>query len=91
MLIKLQQIKKINPKACIGTDIIVGFPGETEKEFQETYEFLQKAPIDKIHVFRYSKRPGTPAEEFLNEPTPQEKHERSRLLIEMEKQNKNIR
>jgi len=85
MLEKLEKIKSINPKAFIGTDIIVGFPGEGEKEFKETYEFLQKAPIDKIHVFRYSKRPGTPAEKLLNEPSPQEKRKRSRLLIEMEK------
>jgi len=90
MLEKLQKIKKINPDAFIGTDIIVGFPGETDKEFQETYNFLQQAPIDKIHVFRYSERPGTPAKKFPNEPTPAEKRERSRLLIEIEKNN-NIR
>jgi len=90
MLEKLQKIKKINPDAFIGTDIIVGFPGETEKEFKETYNFLKSAPIDKIHVFRYSERPGTPAKKFPNEPTPAEKRERSRLLIEIEKNN-NIR
>ena len=91
ILKKLQKIKKINPNAFIGTDIIVGFPGETDKKFQETYEFLKTAPIDKIHVFRYSPRPGPAAEKFPNEPTPAEKRERSRELIEMEKQNKNIR
>jgi threonylcarbamoyladenosine tRNA methylthiotransferase MtaB len=85
ILKKLQQIKRINPKAFIGTDIIVGFPGETEREFQETYKFLTSAPIDKIHVFRYSSRPGTAAEKFPDELSPQEKQKRSQLLIEMKK------
>lgn len=80
---KLQNIKKINPKAVIGTDIIVGFPGEGEKEFQETYEFLKKSPIDKIHVFRFSPRPGTASEilkKQYKEVTPEEIHKRSKLL-----------
>jgi len=89
ILKKLRKIKEINSKAFIGTDIIVGFPGETEKEFNETYEFLQNAPIDKIHVFRFSLRPGTAAEKLLKvykEPTPKEKHERSKILLELNKQ-----
>jgi len=89
MLEKLQKIKKINPNAFIGTDIIVGFPGETDKEFQETYNFLQKAPIDKIHVFRFSLRPGTAAEKLIKiygEPTPQEKRERAKLILELNKE-----
>ena len=85
ILKKLLKIKAINPHAFIGTDIIVGFPGETDKEFQETYDFLKTAPIDKIHVFRYSKRPGTRAEILLNEPSPQEKQKRSQKLIELGK------
>jgi threonylcarbamoyladenosine tRNA methylthiotransferase MtaB len=81
---KITRIKKMNPKAFIGTDIIVGFPGETEREFKETYEFLKNAPIDKVHVFRFSSRPGTAAEKFKNiykKPTPQEKHERAQLIL----------
>ncbi|MFA6531218.1 MAG: radical SAM protein, partial [Candidatus Micrarchaeia archaeon] len=81
---KLKEIKRINPKAFIGTDIIVGFPGETEKEFQETYEFLKSAPIDKIHVFRFSPRPGTAAEKFgkiYGEPTAEEKRKRSKMIL----------
>lgn len=81
---KLQKIKSINPQAFIGTDIIVGFPGEGENEFRETYEFLKTAPIDKIHVFRFSPRPQTAAEKLiktLGEPTPKEKRERSKLLL----------
>ena len=82
---KMKRIKEMNPKAFIGTDVIVGFPGETEKEFEETYEFLKKSPIDKLHVFRYSNRPGTEASKLKNEPTPQEKRNRSRKLIELGK------
>ena len=78
-------IKTINHSAIIGTDVIVGFPGETEKKFEETYEFLKKSPIDKLHVFRYSKRPETIAETLLDEPTPQEKKIRSQKIIELGK------
>lgn len=85
---KLQKIKKINPEVFIGTDIIVGFPGETYKEFQETYDFVKYAPIDKIHIFRFSPRPGTAAEKLKKihgEPTPEDKHERSQMLLELNK------
>ncbi len=58
---RLTTLHKINPHALIATDVIVGFPGESEKEFQKTYEFLKKSPISKFHVFRYSPRPGTAA------------------------------
>ena len=88
ILKKLHRIKEINPKTFIGTDIIVGFPGETKKEFQETYEFLKSAPINKIHVFRFSLRPGTAAEKLIEvygEPTPKEKRERSKLILELNK------
>jgi len=84
----LKKIRSINPDAFIGTDIIVGFPGETEKEFNETYEFLKTAAIDKIHVFRFSARPGTAAEKLCKvygEPTPQEKQERAKRLRELKK------
>lgn len=88
ILKKIKLIKKINPQAFIGTDIIVGFPGEKDKEFNETYEFLKNAPIDKIHVFRFSPRPGTTAEKLgktYREPTSQEKHKRSGLLLGLNK------
>lgn len=85
LLQHLQMIHKINPNALIATDVIVGFPGEGEKEFEETYQFLKKSPITKFHVFRYSPRPGTVAAKLKNEPTPQEKRERSKRLIELGK------
>ncbi|MFH0750091.1 MAG: MiaB/RimO family radical SAM methylthiotransferase [Candidatus Gottesmanbacteria bacterium] len=85
LLDRLTKLHAINPNALLATDVIVGFPGEGEKEFKETYEFLKKSPISKFHVFRYSPRPGTAAINFKNEPTPQEKRERSRKLIELGK------
>lgn len=85
ILHRLQTIHSINPSALIATDVIVGFPGETKKEFEETYEFLKTSPISKFHVFRYSPRPGTEATKLRNEPTAQEKRERSQKLIELGK------
>jgi len=83
---KMIKIKQMNPDAIIGTDIIVGFPGETEEEFKETYTMLKNAPIDKIHVFRYSPRPGTKANELKHvwkEVLPMEKIKRSKILREL--------
>ena len=58
---RLIQIAAISPSALIATDIIVGFLGETDKLFEETYSFLEKSPINKFHVFRFSNRPHTAA------------------------------
>jgi threonylcarbamoyladenosine tRNA methylthiotransferase MtaB len=60
----LDKLHNINPLALIGTDIIVGFPGETKNEFQDTYNYLEQSPISKFHVFRYSVREGTLAEKL---------------------------
>lgn len=57
----MEDVKTIAPDTCIGTDVIVGFPGETESEFETTFEFLRQSRIDRFHVFRYSPRPGTAA------------------------------
>jgi threonylcarbamoyladenosine tRNA methylthiotransferase MtaB len=83
ILNRLQKLHAMNPHALIATDVIVGFPGESEKEFEETYEFLNKSPISKFHVFRYSPRPGTAAAKFSNEPTFQEKRERAKKLANL--------
>ncbi len=86
---KLKQIKKINPYAFIATDVIVGFLGETEKEFQETVNFLKKAPISRFHIFRFSNRPDTAAyfmKNKIKEPTSQEKIKRAKVLSLLGKQ-----
>lgn len=58
---RVQQIKTVMPDACIGVDVIVGFPGETEDRFLETYNFLNELDISYLHVFTYSERDNTPA------------------------------
>ncbi len=59
---KMEAIKKIRPEMSITTDVIVGFPGETEKEFEETIDTIKKIGFTKLHVFPYSRREGTPAD-----------------------------
>ena len=56
---RINKIKELMPDCCIGVDVIVGFPGETEEEFNETYEFLQALNISYLHVFSYSERDNT--------------------------------
>jgi threonylcarbamoyladenosine tRNA methylthiotransferase MtaB len=68
---------------AITTDIIVGFPGETDDEFDETYRFLQEISFAGMHVFKYSPRKGTPAASYPNQVSPGEKEERSNMLINL--------
>ncbi|HOW26575.1 MAG TPA: tRNA (N(6)-L-threonylcarbamoyladenosine(37)-C(2))-methylthiotransferase MtaB [Bacteroidales bacterium] len=58
---RLEKIKKVMPHACIAADVIVGFPGETEDDFDETFTFVEDLDISYMHVFTYSERPGTKA------------------------------
>jgi threonylcarbamoyladenosine tRNA methylthiotransferase MtaB len=58
---RVAQIKRLNPSCCIGVDVIVGFPGETDEDFQETVDFLQALDISYLHVFTYSERANTTA------------------------------
>jgi len=86
---QLKKIKKINPYAFIATDVIVGFLGETDKEFQKTVNFLKKAPISRFHIFRFSNRPNTAAffmKNKIKEPTNQEKIKRAKVLAQLGKQ-----
>ena len=76
-------IRKYMPDAGITTDIIVGFPGETEAEFQETCDFVKMIGFSRIHVFKYSPRRGTPAAESKNQINGNIKNERSQKLIQL--------
>ena len=69
------------------TDIIVGFPGESEEEFQKTYEFLKEMKFYKMHIFKYSIRKGTIAEKMPNQVDGIVKEKRSNLLIELSNKN----
>lgn len=73
-------IKELDPSAAIGSDVIVGFPGETEKHFETTYSFIRDLPISYLHVFTYSERPNTLAAEFKNRVEPKVRFERNRKL-----------
>jgi threonylcarbamoyladenosine tRNA methylthiotransferase MtaB len=69
---------------AITTDIIVGFPGETEEEFMETYDFAQRIGFYEMHIFKYSKRKGTKAAVMPNQVSEEIKTKRSTLLLDME-------
>lgn len=71
---------------AITTDVIVGFPGETEEEFEETKAFVQKVKFSQMHVFKYSKRKGTRAEAMENQVEETTKHARSMQLIQIEQE-----
>ncbi len=82
----VSDIKREIPTAMVGTDIIVGFPDETEQEFEETTKFLEKIELDHLHVFSYSPRRGTVAEKFKNNNvTNEEKKNRVTMLLELGK------
>lgn len=72
---------------ALTTDIIVGFPGETEEEFNETYEFLKEICFSKMHVFKYSPRKGTKAASFPNQVDGNIKSKRSDILIQLSNKN----
>lgn len=76
-------IRKYMPEAGITTDIIVGFPGETEEEFNETLEFVKDIKFSRIHVFKYSVREGTKAAEMADQVDDLIKSQRSKILIDL--------
>ena len=77
---RVNQIKRLMPDACIGVDVIVGFPGESDQHFLDTYAFLVDLPVSYLHVFSYSERPNTPAAEMKNQVSKTIKNKRSRML-----------
>ena len=77
------------PDVNFTTDVIVGFPGETEEEFNTTYKFLEEIKFYRMHVFKYSKRRGTVAEKMPNQIDGNIKEERSNKLIELSNKNEN--
>ncbi len=80
---KVDLIRRYMPDSGITTDIIVGFPGETDEEFNETLEFVKKINFSRIHVFKYSVREGTKAAGFENQIDEKIKSERSKRLISL--------
>lgn len=83
---KIKKIRKIRPLISITTDVIVGFPGETEEEFNETIETIKKVEFTKLHVFPYSRRKGTKADEMENQIDERVKKDRVKILMNLSKE-----
>nr|WP_315294250.1 tRNA (N(6)-L-threonylcarbamoyladenosine(37)-C(2))-methylthiotransferase MtaB [Mammaliicoccus lentus] len=83
---RLQKLHKALPGLAVTSDVIVGFPGETEEEFQETYDFIVKHQFSELHVFPYSMRTGTPAARMTDQVDEDIKNDRVHRLIELSNQ-----
>ncbi len=77
---RVAKIKSLMPHCCIGVDVIVGFPGETEEDFLESYRFINELDVSYLHVFTYSERPNTPAIE-MDSPVPMEVRRRRNQML----------
>ena len=82
----VENLRREFPHAAFTTDILTGFPGETDSEFEETKEMIRKVGFARIHVFPYSPRPDTPAAELPGQLTSAEKERRARELIALGRQ-----
>ena len=85
---RVAHIKSRMPNACIGVDVIVGFPGETEADFLETYQFINELDVSYLHVFTYSERANTPAAEMDEVVPMKERNRRSRMLRSLSEKKK---
>ena len=85
----VDRLRAAIPNVSITTDVIVGFPGETNEEFDKTYEFLKDIELTHMHIFKYSPRKGTPAATMENQVDPSTKHERSEKLLQLNEENFN--
>lgn len=83
----VDKLRREIPNVAITTDVIVGFPGETEEEFEQTYNFLKDIELSQMHIFKYSPRKGTKAADMDNQIDPQTKHARSDKLLNLNKEN----
>ena len=82
---RVSLIKRIMPHACIGVDVIVGFPGESDEDFQETFEFVHSLDVSYLHVFTYSERNNTPAAEMAEVIPMGIRRERNQRLRQLSK------
>lgn len=77
---KVNLIKSLDPSACIGADVIVGFPGETDDDFLDTYNFIKDLDLAYLHIFSYSERENTDAKNYENSVPKTKRAERSKVL-----------
>lgn len=82
----MDRLKEALPGLAVTSDVIVGFPGETEEEFMETYNFIKDHKFSELHVFPYSKRTGTPAARMEDQVDEEVKNERVHRLISLSDQ-----
>ncbi len=80
---KIEKIRAAMPTAAIGADVMVGFPAETDAEFEDTRRIIEELPFTYLHVFTYSARPGTPAAALPNQTPLHVAHERNRILRDL--------
>ena len=80
---RIRKARAWMPDAAIGADVMVGFPGETEQEFEESRQFIENLPFTYLHVFTYSERPGTPAAERADQVPMEVRKDRNRILREL--------
>lgn len=83
---RVSKIKSVMPHACIGVDVIVGFPGETEEHFLNTFHFIENLDISYLHVFTYSERDNTPAALMNNIVPVHQRHKRNEMLRNLSEQ-----
>jgi threonylcarbamoyladenosine tRNA methylthiotransferase MtaB len=87
---KVFRIKEKMPHCCIAADVIVGFPGETDMLFEQTYRFIEELPLSMLHVFPYSKRPNTVAASMENQIDNACKNKRAKHLIDLSNRKKEL-
>ncbi len=80
---RVRKARALMPDAAIGADVMVGFPGESEQEFEENRQFIERLPFTYLHVFTYSERPGTPAAAVAEQVPMPVRKERNRILREL--------
>jgi threonylcarbamoyladenosine tRNA methylthiotransferase MtaB len=80
---RIQRIHAAMPQAAIGADVMVGFPGESDEDFEQTRSFIERLPFTYLHVFTYSSRPGTPSAQMPNQVPVHQARERNRVLREL--------
>ncbi|HOS69688.1 MAG TPA: tRNA (N(6)-L-threonylcarbamoyladenosine(37)-C(2))-methylthiotransferase MtaB [Bacillota bacterium] len=83
----VEKLREVFADVAITTDLIVGFPGETEEEFQKTVDFVDEIAFSGMHVFKYSQRSGTPAAKYEHQVKPQVKDARSKVITAIAKKN----
>jgi threonylcarbamoyladenosine tRNA methylthiotransferase MtaB len=80
---RILRARSLMPDAAIGADVMVGFPGETDEEFEQSRAFIERLPFTYLHVFTYSERPGTPAADDTRRVPTSVRKERNRILREV--------